>query len=91
MSTEADFAMLHSAISRAPGKQGFPVDDLIPVADDLFERLPTKKLLRICDRPLQKLILSNRSAFVLRSLFSCVTNFDFVNFVAFSFLLKAIF
>lgn len=65
METEPDFAMMHSALLRAPGKLGFPTDEIIPLADDLFERLPTKKLLRLCERPLQKLILSNRYSIII--------------------------
>lgn len=37
LETEADFAMMHSTLARAPEKFGFPIETIIASADELMK------------------------------------------------------
>lgn len=60
LETEADFAMMHSTLARAPEKFGFPVEEMLASADKLMENITLQKVNSFCDSELLQLIKSKR-------------------------------
>ena len=56
LACECDFAVVYSLLVHAPDTHGFPFEELLPLADDLFRRIPPHQLGAKCDEELQELI-----------------------------------
>jgi hypothetical protein len=60
LETEADFAVLHNLLIKAPSKYDFPVEEMIHKADELLLKLPFTKIIPLCDQKLFKIITCNK-------------------------------
>ena len=60
MKVECDFAAIYNVLVHAPNTCGFDFGNLLPLADDLFRRIPPHKLGPKCDSELTQLIYNKQ-------------------------------
>jgi hypothetical protein len=66
---EADFALLHSTLSRAVETYGFPIEELIKSADNLMLQVSLDKIKLLCNQELLQLIDSKKIVSIARPCF----------------------
>jgi hypothetical protein len=59
LKAEADFALVHDVLIKAPHKYGFPFELLVKKADDLILTMPFSSVLPLCEKNLFKIITCN--------------------------------
>ena len=60
MLAECEFSAIHEVVVRAISVNGFPVEEIIILADGLFNSYPPNSLAAHCDIDLKKLIEYNQ-------------------------------
>lgn len=60
MKVECEFAAVYNVLVHAPSQYGFDFENLLPLADDLFRRIPPHKLGPQCDSELTQLIYNKQ-------------------------------